>query len=191
VSTRRHAGRLAVVAGTLGTFPIPAMPAADDSPCRNLAADQVHCAAVAAPDARLACYDALTEHPPAAASAAARPTAAAAAAAVNAATPTPSAGPAPSPPLASPTDGRDFGSSKPELAATPNGPESIKALVATVSEDRLGHVYVRLDNGQTWTCVAEILRLSQGDSVTIRRASFGSFLMTAPSKNSCRVRRTQ
>ena len=63
--------------------------------------------------------------------------------------------------------------------------------VAQVSADRSGTVSVALDNGQTWTFKDEDMRLKSGDRVTIRRAAFGSFLMTTPARQTHRVQRTQ
>ncbi len=57
--------------------------------------------------------------------------------------------------------------------------------------DRLGTVSVSLDNGQTWTFHDFDPRLKSGDPVTIRRASFGSFLMTTPGRHTYRALRTQ
>ena len=77
------------------------------------------------------------------------------------------------------------------VAVKPQGPELIQATVAQVSADRSGTVSVALDNGQTWTFKDEDMRLKSGDRVTIRRAAFGSFLMTTPARQTHRVQRTQ
>jgi hypothetical protein len=183
VSRAGRAMLLAVVGATLGGRPAPALAAAGDAPCRDLAAQLGRCAAIAATDARVACYDVLASHQPTAAIAV--PTVAA----VTAANPTPPAASAQPPAQASQADVQDFGLNQPQLPATPKGPESIKALVAKFTEDRFGTAYVLLDNGQAWAFSEPGVRLRRGDSVTIRRASFGSFLMTTPSKNSYRVRR--
>jgi len=85
----------------------------------------------------------------------------------------------------------DFGLSKRQLKAIPEGPDSIQAEVSQITEDRLNNVYVVLDNGQTWAFVEPDPRIRPGDSVKIKRASLGSFLMTTPSRHSYRVRRLQ
>jgi hypothetical protein len=130
-------------------------------------ADLARCAGIAVADARLACYDALAERALTAAAPQARPPAAPAA------------------------DAGTFGLTKPAPRATPAGPELIKALVAKVTANRVGNVDVLLDNGQTWIVVASDPLLKPGDSVTIKRAALGSFLMSAPARRSYRVRRME
>jgi hypothetical protein len=58
-----------------------------------------------------------------------------------------------------------------------------------MTEDRLHNITVVLDNGQTWAFIEPEPRLRPGDTVTIKRASFGSFLMLTPSRRSYRVER--
>jgi hypothetical protein len=62
-----------------------------------------------------------------------------------------------------------------------------------IVDNRVARGYVVLDNGQTWTLTdpGEDMRLGPCDSVTITRASLGSFLMVTQSKRSYHVRRTQ
>jgi hypothetical protein len=148
------------------------------------AADLARCAQIAAPDARLACFDALSSSAKRAA-----PVAPAApgiapppAAAVTSAT---SAAPA--------SDPRNFGLTQTQIQPVPQGPAAIEARVAKLINTRYGSNYVVLDNGQTWayTDSDQDERLVPGDKVTIRRASLGSFLMKTPSRNAYHVRRTQ
>jgi hypothetical protein len=151
------------------------------------AADLARCAEIAATDARLACYDALAGRtvgpavsraaPPPALPSPSPPTPPSAPAAVSAAAP-----------AAAP---ENFGFSQTQVHAAPVGPQSIQARIAKLTEDRLGHAYVLLDNGQTWTFTEYDGRLSAGDPVTIKRAALGSFLMLTPSKHSYSVRRRQ
>jgi hypothetical protein len=60
-----------------------------------------------------------------------------------------------------------------------------------MTQDRLNNVAVVLDNGQAWTFVEQDPRLRPGDSVTIKRAALGSFLMMTPSRHSYRVQRSK
>jgi hypothetical protein len=208
--SRRCAVHLARVAALLG-ISVSALSATAPS-----AADLARCAGIAAPDARLACYDTLAGRaadraaptaattptpapvaPPPPASAA-PPTAAAAAAtsATPAAPPVPPAS-APAPSFAS--DPRNFGFTEAQQHAqaqphaAPEAPANIQARVAKFVDNRAGRAYVVLDNGQTWVFVdaGDDAGLSPGDAVTIKRASLGSFLILTPSKHALHVRRLQ
>jgi hypothetical protein len=75
------------------------------------------------------------------------------------------------------------------VKAVPGGPASIKVTVSQITEDRLNHVYLVLDNGQTWEFTENDPRVRPGDTVTIKRAALGSFLMLTPSRRSYRVER--
>jgi hypothetical protein len=168
------------------------------------AGDLARCAGIAAPDARLACYDALAGRsapataaaPTATLPAPAPPTAGAATSATPAA---PAAPPAPAPVSSFASDPRNFGLTEAQQHAqaqphaAPEGPASVQARVTKLIDNRAGRAYVVLDNGQTWVFVdaADDARLSPGDPVTIKRGSLGSFLMLTPSKHSFHVRRTQ
>ena len=130
--------------------------------------DALICAAIAAADERLACYDALAKGKSSGAQAASADAA------------------------RSEIPGAGFGTVRRKLPAKPpQGPDMIKAVVAKVSVDRLGSVYVSLDNGQSWTFHDPDALLNSGDAVTIRRAALGSYLMTTPSRHTYRVQRTQ
>jgi hypothetical protein len=217
-----------------------AIPAAGADPTPADTGGLARCAAIAAADSRLACYDALAaaalrgaqtgslaqtapaQTAPAQAVAAAQAgtaaeagtaaqqgaaapaglgsqadTAARAGMAVQSGTAGPmtpvasaaapgSASPAPTAPGPA-----EFGLSKRQLKAIPEGPDSIQAEISQITEDRLNNVYVVLDNGQTWAFVEPDPRIRPGDSVKIKRASLGSYLMTTPSRHSYRVRRLQ
>ncbi len=162
--------------------------------------DVAHCAAIAAPDARLACYDALAGRAPASAAEARTtlvppPIAAAPTAAV--ATPANAAAGTAAPPeavaSAAAADPQNFGLTQAQQHLAPVGPSSVASTVAGVSVDASGHGYVVLDNGQTWvfTETEADSRLQPGDTVSIRRASLGSFLMVTPSRHSYRVHRSR
>lgn len=73
----------------------------------------------------------------------------------------------------------------------PRGPDSIAAVVSQVTMDRLNNVLITLDNGQSWTLVDPQGSLRPGDSVRIKRAALGSFLMTTPRRRSFRVERVR
>jgi hypothetical protein len=128
-----------------------------------------HCAAIAASDERLACYDALAGRGPTQVQPA----------------------PAEAKSHAAPADTKSFGLTKPAPQVTPAGPELIKARVVKVTASQFGAVNVLLDNGQTWALNEPNEQLAAGDAVTIKRAALGSFLMSTPAKKSYRVRRMQ
>jgi hypothetical protein len=73
----------------------------------------------------------------------------------------------------------------------PQGLQSIEVRIVNVLTDRLGDAFVMLDNGQMWKYQGDDGRLRSGDSVTIKRASLGSFIMVTPSKRSYHVTRTR
>jgi hypothetical protein len=141
------------------------------------------CAAVAGTNERLTCYDALAASalrgassvPPGGTSAPAAP-----AAAIQT-----------SPATVNPDDPANFGLTRQQLKVIPSGPDSVKAIVSQMTQDRLNNVAVVLDNGQAWTFVEQDPRLRPGDSVTIKRAALGSFLMMTPSRHSYRVQRSK
>ena len=170
------------------------------------AGDLARCAGIAAPDARLACYDALAgRSAPAAAAVPTRtppapaPAPPTAGAATNATPAAPAATPAPTPTASFASDPRNFGLTEAQQHAQaqphapPEGPASVQARVTKLIDNRAGRAYVVLDNGQTWVFVdaADDARLGPGDPVTIKRGALGSFLMLTPSKHSFHVRRTQ
>jgi hypothetical protein len=142
--------------------------------------DMARCAAMSAPDSRLACYDALAHRPvdrapSAAATASPAPAAAAAQAPASAA--------------AAAEDPKNFGLTPAQQHTVDLGPQSIAAHISILSTDQLGRTFVVLDSGQTWTVLDNDGRLASGEAVTIKRAALGSFLMMTPSNHSYRVRR--
>ena len=162
------------------------------------------CAVIAAPDARLACYDALAHRPadamPAAgvakppAAAAEKPLAAAAAkpSAVEAEKPSPALAPALAPASAaaiSAQDPKNFGLSLAQQHMAFAGPTSIKARIEAINSGPNGQTYIVLDSGQTWSIGENDGWLSEGDPVTIKRVTLGAFLLMAPSNHSYHVRR--
>jgi hypothetical protein len=91
--------------------------------------------------------------------------------------------------LANPDDPLNFGLTKHQLKVVPAGSDSVKATVSQITEDRLSHVSLVLDNGQTWGFTDPDPRVRPGDTITIKRAALGSFLMITPSRHSYRVER--
>jgi hypothetical protein len=135
------------------------------------------------------------------------PPATAPAAAVVAPIPTPRASPAIEPSAAAPAAAaaattspalsaeQRFGLNGAQLAqnnaATPPELKSLDAHVVEVSPMPAGGVVLDLDNGQRWqqTSLDQDLMLKPGDAVHIRRATFGSFMLSAGSGRFARVKR--
>lgn len=151
------------------------------------------CARVADDTARLACYDRSFGRPVAVpvntappAGPAVPPEAAPASPAVPALPPEPVPEPA------------EFGFKRGEIeraqaARSEDEDASSQSLAATVTsvESRRGQFTATLDNGQVWSQI-EInpkVYLQAGDSVTVRRAVFGSYLLTGPQGVATRVKR--
>jgi hypothetical protein len=178
--------------------------------------EMARCASIAAPEARLACYDAVQHRPadkaPAQVAAAAAAPAAVAPAQAPAPVPAPAPAavapaqaPAPVPapaPAQSPTpapapisaaaiaaDPNNFGLNAKQQHTADLGPKSIAAHIAIVSSNALGQTTIVLDSGQTWAVLDNDGWLSKGDAVTIKRAALTSFLMMTPSNHSYRVQR--
>jgi hypothetical protein len=107
------------------------------------------------------------------------------------------------PRAAAPTPETSFGLQasvpQPPAAAVPaESPKSeevssITARVTEITSDREGKRVVALDNGQTWRELGKtgLVTLKPGDEVTISRAAFGSFIMSAPNGKPLRVRRVK
>jgi len=139
--------------------------------------DLLRCHAIAAGEQKLACYEALAMAAQSDATTAASGTAAA-------------GSPTPAPAAANPNTEDNFGLNRRQIEPrAAEGPAAIKSAVSQMTEDRLHNITVVLDNGQTWAFIEPEPRLRPGDTVTIKRASFGSFLMLTPSRRSYRVER--
>ncbi len=211
--TQRHveSARICLSLTILG-FVLPA--AAENRPVE--VSDLARCAAISSADERLACYDSLAAAavpqvrvapgnaapgnvaPGNAAPGNAAPGApgnvapearAAPGMVASASSATAGGGQAATPRSTNPADPANFGLTPHQLKAAPQGPDSIKAVVSQVTQDRLNNVYLVLENGQTWGFVEPDPRVRPGDSVTIKRAALGSFLMMTPSRRSYRVQR--
>lgn len=175
---------------------LPAVAAPVDS------SELARCHAMASRDQQLDCYEAL-----AAAAASKGTTALVAPTASDPSGSAPPTAPLPSAPGVAPVPGgqraalsaapynpgdpANFGLSRRQVDPPPGGPTAVKSIVSQMTEDRLHNVTVLLENGQTWTFIEPEPRLRPGDSVTIKRASLGSFLMLTPSRRSYRVERTR
>jgi hypothetical protein len=155
------------------------------------AGEMARCLALAAPETRLACYDALAHRwadaTPGAAAAEAQ---AAAANPASTTAPPPAAAPAPTA-ASAPGDPKNFGLTLVQQHVADAGPTAIQARIVQISADHLGHAVIVLDSGQTWKVTDDDGWLSQGDRVTIKRAALASFLLVAPSNHTYRVRRLE
>jgi hypothetical protein len=166
--------------------------------------DMARCAAIAAIDLRVACYDALAHRPADKPSAAAKSTPAPAAAPVPLPAPVataPAAAPVPAAAGAAPVtqapvsavaiaaDPKTFGLTPVQKHTADLGPKSMAAHISSVSADQLGRTFVVLDEGGTWSVLDNDGRLSSGDAVTIKRGAMSSFLMFTPSNHSYWVHR--
>jgi hypothetical protein len=159
------------------------------------------CSSIANTAERLACYDRLagraSAKAPPSSPAAAAPAAPPVSAAPVSAAPVSAAPPAATPVPAGASTANDFGLSKVQKeradGAASSSPAAIKSITARVTGFRKGpsgRPRVLFDNGQTWEYEEDgDYLLAVGDSVTIRRASLGSFLLVTPSKLVHRVRR--
>jgi hypothetical protein len=143
--------------------------------CSVACADGAHpCASETDPQARLACYD--QSFPPINATLHTRPA-----------------------PRGAAELQQEFGLSSRELEdrkpASEREPEIdyIEALVAEVRGIQGGQRVLHLDNGQTWQLTEGGSKgpLRSGDRVTVRRALFGSYILTTPGGIGLRARRVQ
>ncbi|KQU47436.1 hypothetical protein ASG67_14380 [Sphingomonas sp. Leaf339] len=90
-----------------------------------------------------------------------------------------------------------FGFSLPSIKLFGGGKddEQLKQLVGTVGAYRTlsgGLIRFELDDGGVWETVEQVmLPLRQGDVVTIKAGSLGSYIATAPGRRAVRVRRAR
>lgn len=168
MSTRHAVMLLSISAASIAISAagVAAPPAADE---------MARCASIAAPDTRLACYDALAHRP---------------AEKVPAAAAQPPAPPqTPESATQSAADPNNFGLTPAKQHAGDVGPKAISAHIDNVSAGLSGETTIVLDSDQTWTVLDNDGRLAAGDAVTIKKAALGAFLMMTPSHHSYRVRR--
>lgn len=74
-------------------------------------------------------------------------------------------------------------------AAFPSTVDSVTAKVIGLAYDAYGRETVSLEGGPMWQLAGTDALLANGDSVTIKRASLGSYILTTPSGRTHRVRR--
>jgi len=170
---------------------------ASGGPQEDLAA----CGTIADPTERLACYDRVAGRPATPAPAAAAP-AAAASAAPTAAGPASSTAPAVAPArAAAPAQAAappaqaagaaaasSFGSYRSEHPVTQVA-ESLSARVSAMGKTIDGKPTVTLEGGALWLLDESDPLLAVGDTVTIKRGVFGSFLLETPTRRLHHVRR--
>lgn len=72
-------------------------------------------------------------------------------------------------------------------------PESVSGKVAKLARRPAGEFIVTLENGQVWTQlqVDPRARIAVGDTVTIKKAALGSYLLVTASRYATRVRRVK
>jgi hypothetical protein len=146
--------------------------------------EMARCAAIAAADSRLSCYDALAHRLPDRTASTVPKVTPAPASAAGAVAPV-----SPATVASIAADPNNFGLSAVQTHTADLGPKSIAAHISIVSSDQSGRTNVVLDSGQTWTVMEPDGFLNSGDAITIKRAALGSFLMMTPSNHSYRVRR--
>jgi hypothetical protein len=77
-----------------------------------------------------------------------------------------------------------------EQAQRESGNDRIEAAVVEIARRARGEMVLTLDNGQVWAQkTADSSRVKIGDRVTIKKASFGSFLLVLPNNRTTRVTR--
>jgi hypothetical protein len=174
-----------------------------------IGADRTHrCASIASDVERLACYDAAFGRSSSAPERAGGETnAAPAATSMPNASRTPGvvASTATASGVASPTSAdnasararEDFGLSEVDKRARKPSVEpelaTITSTLSKISSRPTGELVLTLGDGQVWTQVQTDTRFRarEGDTVTIRKASLGSFMMVGPDRIATRVRRVK
>lgn len=161
------------------------------SPAVLAAGDPRSCVAIADDAARLACYDRAMGHTAAPKPAPVAPTATAAPAATSAAA-------APAAPVKKDPVG-EFGLSEQakqakdpaKAAEAAAAPDSITGRVMSVRWRKYGEFVVTLDNAQVWAQTepmpSAVVRV--GDTVTIKKALFGSYTLVTAGRIGTKVRR--
>ena len=76
-------------------------------------------------------------------------------------------------------------------AAAPAQPSVIRAAIARIDAGQFQSSSVVLDNGQVWVSTTGEMLVESGESVTIKRAALGSFILTSASRHSYYVRRVR
>lgn len=171
--TRGHSRSHTLGVAIFGTFCVGAA-MAEDHPS-ELRQAVTACSTVKDPADRLACFDKLAVGA-ALPALPARPVAPVVAAA----------------PVRVPESPEDFGFSGVQKSPRSQQIPAITAAIVVMGHAENGRVRLSLDNGQSWEIEdAPDALLAVGNSVTILRASLGSYLMTTPKKVTHRVRRVK
>lgn len=201
-----------MVLATLGLAVLPASLFAQDDRAHAAA----ECGQIADDARRLACYDGFFRAPPpqsrevaspgqvpvaSATSGGAVSTPVAAAGTGVAAGTAAAAAPGTSTGAAAATPAEDFGLTEAQKQSRDSANparaekrlESLTAVVTAAEQARTGEVQVTLDNGQVWRQADTSMRLfvKPGDTVTIRAAKLGSFMLSLPGRPAVRVRRVK
>jgi hypothetical protein len=171
-----------------------AVAGAQEAPAPAPASPLKACASICDPGERLVCYDRLAaQEPPRQA-----PSASGAPGAPGAPSPAPNEvapgapGHAPAeavPAAGSPAKKESFGLYAVEHPAPPPPPKSMTARIIGIGASPDGRSTVELEGGQLWLLDELDPLLAKGDSVTIERAAFGSFLLTTAKGRTHRVHR--
>jgi hypothetical protein len=151
----------------------------------DMAAALKECATIRGPTERLACYDQLAART-------APPTVTPSAVTPSAITPSAPVGTGASPaaqqaPVA--TSKESFGLYAAEHPKAPKSDSSHTAKILELGMSSSGRPTVALEGGELWELDAADPLLAEGNSVIIKRAALGSFLMTTPSGRTHRVHR--
>ena len=168
---------------------------AQQSPVPTSANDLNTCAAIPSQSERLTCYDKLAGRGPAvtapnSAGTQAPATTPNAAPPAAPATSESVAQPAPATPSTTVIPKKAFGIYKEEHPVVAKSEtNSITANVTGISYDSYGRETITLEEGALWQLDGSDALLASGDSVTIKRATFGSYVLTTPSGRTHRVRR--
>ncbi|HVP32074.1 MAG TPA: hypothetical protein VMT09_00370 [Steroidobacteraceae bacterium] len=159
------------------------------------------CGAIADPTERLACYDRLAGRPAAPAPAPAKPAGAMPppAAAPPPVVAAPAAAPPPAPAAAAPASSAkpaagaaaatSFGSYSAEHPTAPALPQTLSARVIAMGKTIDGRPTVTLEGGALWLLDEADPLLAVGDTVTISRGAFNSFLLETSTRRLHHVRR--
>jgi hypothetical protein len=175
MSRRRHA-LLILAPLSLGALP-PAVTQATPTSIPMSVLKQ--CAELTEPAKRLACYDQVAERPPATSAARPKDAAAAKSTAATAA-------------VTAPLPKETFGLYTAEHPAGPPQDESfISAKVISIGISRSGRSTVTLEGDQVWELDSADPVLANGNTVTVKRGTLGSFILTTPAGRLHRVHRVR
>jgi hypothetical protein len=149
------------------------------------------CARIDASTDRLTCYDQLAGRKASSSAVprASAPGATAVASNSSAAAGGTAAAAATAPAPLAPPPKEAFGLYRAEHPVAPQGAPTLTAKVVSMAVGGNGRPTVALEGVGVWELDAPDAVLSSGDTVTIKRASLGSFLMTTPSGRTHRVQR--